>query len=48
MKILYVLYAYDHEWGGLQEGAMGDLTWKGKYSWISQRPLDPPGAMLPA
>lgn len=31
MKILYVLYAYDHEWGGLQEGAMGDLTWKGKY-----------------
>lgn len=25
------LYAHDHEWGALTEGAAGTLTWKGPY-----------------
>ena len=25
------LYAYDHEYGALQEGMTGSLTWKGPY-----------------
>ena len=25
------LYAYDHEYGGLNEGMTGSLTWKGPY-----------------
>jgi len=25
------LYAYDHEYGGLNEGMTGSLTWRGPY-----------------